>query len=360
LRESFLQHNPKKPAYIFKPNHRENHRDSQGEFDMGRRPLFGRLPLLILLLVAAAIAVPVLYLGLGKDDEAVPVPVAEGPGVKVLLCESGQVLDFPLEQYVVGVVAAEMPAAFPVEALKAQAVAARTYTLKRLGGKANEAHSQADVCTDFNHCQAWIDKDEMRNRWGTSYDQFYGKICTAVAETKGMAIYYQGSFIDPVYHSTSNGRTENSEDVWGTKVPYLRSVASPWDKESPKFKDVIKVPWEEVNKKVSTAEGVIQVSTVGGGAPIIRPLEYTATGRLKRVQVGARAIASTQLRLALGLPSTDLRWTVNKGMVTFSARGNGHGVGMSQYGAKGMALEGYSFQEILCHYFTGVKIQSAY
>ena len=199
--------------------------------------LMRRLLAVALLLAVAAVSLPVLFLSFSVDRniaEDSETDLTAGPQVKLLISQSGQVIRLPLEQYLVGVVAAEMPVAFPLEALKAQAVAARTYTLRRIGIRpaGDNSHPQGDICTDHNHCQAWIDKGEMQKRWGKSYDENYRKILVAVAQTTGQAIYYNNALIDPVYHSTSNGRTENSEDVWGTKVPYLRSVASGWDSAS--------------------------------------------------------------------------------------------------------------------------------
>ena len=315
-----------------------------------------------LLLVLAAMAVPVLFVSHRGDTRTEEKNLNKGPEVRVLISQSGKVVAMPLEQYITGVVAAEMPAAFPLEALKAQAVAARTYTLKRMESGSDSgdkgSHPQADVCTDFNHCQAWIDKEEMMKRWGAGGDKYYRKILAAVSQTFSQAIYYNNAYIDPVYHSTSNGRTENSEDVWGTKVPYLRSVASRWDSASPKFHSSVAVPLEVFSSKLGYS-GAVQVSTLGN-VGLISPLEYTSTGRLKTVRVAGKTLSSTELRSALGLPSTDLTWEVSQGKVVFKATGNGHGVGMSQYGARGMALEGHSFQEILRHYYTGVEIKAAY
>ena len=197
----------------------------------------------------------------------------------------------------------------------------------------------------------------MLRRWGKGFDKNYNKICAAIFETAGQAIYYNNALIDPVYHSTSNGRTENSEDVC-SKVPYLRSVASSWDRHSPKFRTSVEVPIEAVT--ALAGPGGVQAVSAGGESGIIRGLEYTPTGRLKTVQVAGRTLSSTDMRVALGLPSTDVTWKVSGDKVIFSATGNGHSVGMSQYGAKGMADEGYNFREILKHYYTGVEIKQAY
>lgn len=314
-----------------------------------------------LFFVFAAFAIPALSVWEPPARQEVNRQVElPSPKVKVLVSETGEVKEIPLEEYLVGVVAAEMPAKFPEEALKAQAVAARTFTLKRIHQKptGNSLHPKADICTDHNHCQAWKDDVAMRKEWGQAYAEYKGKIRKAVYETQGQAIYYQSGLIDPVYHSTSNGRTENSEDVWQSKVPYLRSVVSIWDRQSPKFRSSVEVPVETVFRVLGGKTGVQQVST--GGGDIIKVLAYTATGRIKTVSVAGNKMSANQLRRALGLPSTDLSWTVKGGKVIFQAIGNGHGVGMSQYGAKGMAQEGKSYQEILHYFYTGVNVKKAY
>lgn len=315
-----------------------------------------------LFFVLAAFAVPALSVWEQPFDRREVKARVEKPSpmVKVLVAETGKVEVLPLEEYLVGVVAAEMPAKFPPEALKAQAVAARTFTLKRLdqAAGAENPHPQAAVCTDFNHCQAWIDRDTMQKNWGKAYGQYLEKITAAVQETWGQAVYYHGKLIDPVYHSTSNGKTENSEDVWQCKVPYLRSVSSPWDRQSPKFRSSLEVPVEKLYSAVGSTGGVQPVST--GGGNILSALSYTSTGRIKTLSVGGKTIPAAEMRRSLGLPSTDLTWKVKKGTIIFEATGYGHGVGMSQYGARGMALEGSSFREILKHYYTGVEVRAAY
>lgn len=312
-------------------------------------------------LVITAVAVPVFSLSKDSAPKSEVRAQNNGPIVEVLFSETGKVVSMPMEEYLVGVVAAEMPASFPIEALKAQAVAARTYTLKRMNAPSpgTNPHPKADVCTDYKHCQAWIDKEAMIKKWNKDCDKYYQMISSAVAETRGQAICYNKAFIDPVYHSTSNGRTENSEDVWGSKVPYLRSVASRWDTESPKFQTTVEISIDVLTNRLSLPGVVLPVSSVGA-AKIIQALDYTPTGRLKTVKVGGKTIPSTEVRQALDLPSTDLTWKVSKGKIIFSVKGYGHGVGMSQYGAKGMANEGRSYEEIIKHYYTGVDVIAAY
>ncbi len=163
----------------------------------------------------------------------------QGPLVRLQL-QTGQVVTLPLEEYLVGVVAAEMPAEFHPEALKAQAVAARTYTLRRLAGflrpNAEQGHSlsDTDLSTDPENSQAWIPVSEMRRRWGTlSFGYYYGKIEAAVRDTAGEVVVYRGQLIDPVYHASCGGLgTEDATDVWGHDVPYLKGVACNWDPPS--------------------------------------------------------------------------------------------------------------------------------
>ncbi|NLC07174.1 MAG: SpoIID/LytB domain-containing protein, partial [Syntrophomonadaceae bacterium] len=164
-----------------------------------------------------------------------------GTTVAVLNHQTNTVMNLPLETYLVGVVAAEMPASFEQEALKVQAIVARTYALKRLDmytASPNPEHPEADVCTDSRHCQAWKSEAELRRQWGLiKFPMYYKKIIAAVESTKNKIITYEDKLIDPVYHSTCGGRTENSEDVWAKAIPYLRSVPCKWDQTAPRYEE---------------------------------------------------------------------------------------------------------------------------
>lgn len=282
-----------------------------------------------------------------------------GPSIKMLFHETGQIREVPLEQYLVGVVAAEMPAEFELEALKAQAVASRTYVLKKVMlGTPNPHHPEADVCTNPAHCQGWVSTDEMQKRWGLwRYIGYKEKMDMAVYATRNMVISYQGQIIDPVYHSNAGGRTENSEDVWKYKIPYLRSVDSPWDKEAPRLRNVISYLLEEVDRKLGTSLAAQPVAKLTGPkAPALQVTAYSATGRIKEVRITGKTFTGNDLRRLLGLNSTNLTWEVKDGRLVFTTVGNGHGVGMSQYGANGMAKEGKDFRQIVAHYYTGTQI----
>lgn len=252
---------------------------------------------------------------------------------------NGTILQIPFEDYIVGVVAAEMPASFPVEALKAQAVVARTYANQRL--------SKGLTLTDSVSTQSFKDESELRAMWGSSYDTYYNKIKSAVDQTSGLSIYYNGNYIDAVYHSTSNGYTEDAEYVWGNTVAYLKSVASPWDTSASSYLRV-----EEKSEQVL-------LNTLGFSVTddtVIEIISRDASGRVLEVRIGDSVYDGVTLRNILGLRSADFDLEVKDGNLVVTTRGYGHGVGMSQYGAAGMAREGYSFIDILKHYYTGVSI----
>ncbi|NLC38740.1 MAG: stage II sporulation protein D [Clostridia bacterium] len=288
----------------------------------------------------------------GKKAEITPA----GIQLRVLMVDTGQVETMPLEDYLVGVVAGEMPALFEKEALKAQAVAARTYALKRRElsqGQGNGPHPQADICTDPSHCQAWLSAKEMKERWGfLRYLTYHRKIKEAVGETEGVVITYQGKLIDPVYHSTSNGKTENSGEIWKFDIPYLKSVESIWDLESPKYEASVSYPLKEVEQRLGVN---LQMKNSGTALPL-QILEKTTGGRIRRIKAGEKEFTGEEFRRLLGLPSADCSWRLEGDLVVFSTKGYGHGVGLSQYGANGMAKEGKNFQEILTYYYTGVQL----
>ena len=282
--------------------------------------------------------------------------------ITVFFHETGEIKVMAVEEYLRGVVAAEMPAEFELEALKAQAVAARTYTLKRLGSQANNTdspHPAAVVCTDPNHCQAWMSQEELKKRWGVfKYPQYSKKIAEAIAATKGQVITYQGRLIDPVYHSTCGGRTENSEEVWQYKIPYLRSVKCAYGQDSPRYEEVKTFSMEQLDGILGTDLTAVPASTIRERATsYFKILQKTSTGRIKSVSIGGKTILATELRRALGLRSTRFTMGISGSNVKFTTCGNGHGVGMCQYGANGLARRGRNYLQILQYYYTGVEIK---
>ncbi|MBO8168501.1 MAG: stage II sporulation protein D [Thermoanaerobacteraceae bacterium] len=281
-----------------------------------------------------------------------------GTGIRVKMHDTGKVMVMPLEEYLVGVVAGEMPAHFHMEALKAQAIAARTYTLNKLKRTTKDTHyPEADVCTDPAHCQAWISRADMKRKWGIiNYWKYYSKVVRAVKETEGLVITYHGRLIEPVYHSTSGGRTEAAAEVWQYDFPYLQSVKSEWDKQSPYYRNTQTFTLQEVDRKLGTNLNALPAATLGKNS-LLKVLERTVSGRVKTIQVGRKKFTGSELRRRLGLSSTYIDWQVTGDKIIFFTRGYGHGVGLSQYGANGMAKAGKNFKDILTYYYRGVSIK---
>lgn len=269
----------------------------------------------------------------------------------------GKVINLPVEDYVLGVVAAEMPAEFPEEALKAQAVAARTYIMKRLGagGVANPLHPGADVCDDHRHYQAWIDSDEMKKRWGTlKYYKYYLKIAMAVHATKGEILTYNGQIIDPVYHSSCGGMgTVDSGEVWKFDAPYLKGVPCPDDADPQPVREVV---FSAADFRRAVGVDINYLPATAGKVKLIDVIEETAGGWPKTIRMGDKLLSAVAVREMLGLRSARFNIAVEDGRVKVSTVGYGHGVGMCQYGAGGMAQKGKTYRDILKHYYTGVEI----
>ena len=273
------------------------------------------------------------------------------PQKNIRLLHNGAVLSLPLEQYLYGVVAAEMPASFEIEALKAQAVAARTYTINR-SRYPNKDHPDADVCSDSAHCKAYLTEDELKEKF-QNQPEYLQKIVQAVDQTSSQIVVYQGEPISAVFHSTSSGMTENSKDVWGGDVPYLVSVVSEGEEASPRFTETKVFSPEEFSQKIN--EGTKKVNFSSAPSQWFSNWEKNPSGSTKSLTVCGTPFSGTELRSLLGLRSTNFELSVTD-QITVTTKGYGHGVGMSQYGANDMAKRGYSYVDILKKYYTGVEI----
>ena len=252
----------------------------------------------------------------------------------------GRVVSLELEDYVTGVVGAEMPALFSSEALKAQAVIARTYALK--------ANSMGRTLSDNESSQSYKDNGELVSMWGGNYSSYYSKIKDAVNSTNGVYLTYNGNYIEAVYHSTSNGRTEDSSNVWGNSFPYLVSVDSVYDNSNPSF---------SISKTFSYSELSSLLGINVSGVSEFNILGYTSGGRVSSISVDGVEFSGVNFRSKLGLRSADFDIFKGDDGVVITTRGYGHGVGMSQYGANGMGKAGYSYYDILLHYYPGVSIE---
>lgn len=282
--------------------------------------------------------------------------------VHLYLSKEDRVIQLPLETYLVGVVAAEMPAHFHLEALKAQSLAARTYIVRRkLTGERLDPNvwgpkaEHADVSDTVQHQVYYMDQT-LRKMWGKDYAWKIARIRQAVSATQGKVITYQGQPIYAAFFSTSNGWTENSEDYYQTKYPYLRSVPSTWDRASPKYFHQQALTIEQVVLQMEKKTGKRISLEVSKPSTWFRILNKTAGQRVAKIRIGDQVFTGRQVREALQLPSSDFRMEIKADQVLFRTRGYGHGVGMSQWGANLMAHRGSKMEEIIAHYYRNVRI----
>jgi stage II sporulation protein D len=279
--------------------------------------------------------------------------------LKILDVQNNKVLEMELEEYLKGVVAAEMPATFELEALKAQAVAASTFTLRRMQGTI-QAHPKYDICTDPSCCQAFVSEDERLKIWQDSgisaADSIlrWEKIEKAVDETKGKVLVYNDELISALYHSTSGGKTENSEDYFVSAVPYLRSVESLYEEDN----------YVDIHTTISIQDFLSVIETKYPDFEInenkiannIKINSYTTGGKVKEITIGNLTFTGREIRELFDLRSSGFEIDVSGKNIVFITNGFGHGVGMSQYGANGYAKQGCTYEEILLHYYQGVEI----
>jgi len=263
-----------------------------------------------------------------------------------------------LEDYVVGAVAYAIPPEFPKEALKAQAICSRTLIVKRMkvfGGTGCKRQPDFDICTDPMHCQGFLDEEDRRKKWGSSYEEYTQKIKQAVEETAEIILVYNDNPIEAVYHTACGGNTEDSENVWGNKVSYLRRVECIYCKDSPYWKTVKNFSIRELKRRlgINFDENSVDKKEIPG---LIDKVVSTVAGRIKKIRIGDMVFDGDEVRNLLHLPSTKFSWRVSG--ISFEAMGMGHGLGLCQYGARGMALLGFPVDEILKFYFTGVELKT--
>jgi stage II sporulation protein D len=257
--------------------------------------------------------------------------------------------ELELEEYLVGVVLSAMPASFELEALKAQAVAARTFALS------SNKHDDYDLCSDSACCQAWSSREALENKLGVGADAYWNKVKQAVTETAGQVLTYNGSLIDAVYFSCAGGATEDAVAVWGSNVPYLQSVSSDGEDAAPRYESKVTV---DVAKFQTTLQAEFpDMALKGAPSTWLGEVLYTRGGGVDSMEIGHVFVSGTRLRTLFGLNSTALTVSVNENCVVFDVKGFGHRVGLSQYGANAMAMEGKSYQQILRHYYSGVSIE---
>lgn len=280
--------------------------------------------------------------------------------VSVYLTKEGRAVELPLEEYIKGVISSEMPVTFEMEALKSQAIAARTYTLahtKALGSGNHENGKGADLC-DTVHCQVYMTKEARLKAWGVSGEKNWAKIEEAVNSTKGMVLTYNNELAKGAYYfSTSGGKTENVEEVFVNALPYLKSVDSPGEEISPSYKSSVTIP---ISKFVNTINNQYKDAGVSTGKlkSQIKINSKTEGGSVKEIKLGNITIPGKTFRVLFNLKSANFQLEILDKDVVINCIGSGHGVGMSQWGANVMAKAGKNYKDILKHYYSGVEIKT--
>ena len=292
--------------------------------------------------------------------EESPAPAAESvaavPTTVRVLCADGSVADRALEDYLFGVVAGEMPATFALEALKAQAVAARSYTLY-CAATGKHAAAGADVCTDPACCQAWCGEESLRERWGESYAENAEKIRGAVAATAGELLRYEGAPVFAAFHASSAGATEDCGQIWSPQ-PYLVSVSSPETAETvPNF--VSRLDCAPLDFRDTLLSAAPEADFTGAPESWIGPIRRDESGRVAEAELGGVPFSGKELRRLFSLRSTAFTLEYAEGGFVFTVTGSGHGVGMSQYGANVMAAQGADYRQILAHYYPGTELAAS-
>ena len=263
--------------------------------------------------------------------------------VRVKRNKTDEIQKIPLEKYLIGVLAGEMPVSYDLEALKAQAVAARTYTIKKIEQNINEQYDVIDTTND----QVYKDDEELKQAWQENYDENKKKIKDAIKQTRGEYLAYDGKPIHAFFFSTSSGNTENCKDVFGENLPYLVSVSSTWDENSPSYQ----------NTTTYTKKELLEKLELPYNDKIRIQIERNETNSINKITINDKTIKGTEFRFKLGLRSTNIEIEEKDNNIIITSKGYGHGVGMSQYGAKELASIGYKYDEILKYYYQGIELK---
>ncbi len=314
-----------------------------------------------LLLAALLFALPVFTVTVVRGQRASEqpeepihlLPPGEIDSARTLRVLDGDtVTEMSFSDYLQGVLRAEMPASFQEDALRAQAVAARTYTYYKMSSGGNHGDT-ADICTDHSCCQAFLGKDRAAENWGKNAERYEAKIENAVSATDGQVMLYGGAPILAVFHSSSAGETWNSGEVWAQDLPYLQSVSSPEGEGVPNYYSTVELTEAEFREKFLAARPEADLSGPASGwirDPVMDGVH------VESVTIGGVSVSGPSVRSIFGLRSASFTAEAGDGKITFYVTGYGHGVGLSQYGANAMAEAGSTWREILEHYYTGVTI----
>lgn len=323
-----------------------------------------KILLSIFLFVLLCFVIPILFTKqkeeqviakLNEEQEQTNYDYKQYNSIKLWHAKTSTIEEIPLDEYLYGVVSAEMPVSFEKEALKAQAIVARTYTIYKIVHN-NGKHQGADICDDSACCQAWISKEDRLSKWEeASRKSNWNKIVEVVEATKGKIITYEGQPIHAFFHANSGGKTETTINVWGgDSYPYLQSVATSGEDGYSQYASEVSFTKETFIDKVK--EKYTNFSIDFTKENCIQILEYTDGNRVKKVQIGNLELSGVEVRTLLGLKSANFTIELGEDTIRFSVVGYGHGVGMSQTGADSMAKQGSNYEEIIKHFYTGVEI----
>ena len=276
--------------------------------------------------------------------------------IKLLHKDENKIEEIDLDEYLYGVVSAEMPASFEEEALKAQAVVARTYTIYKIVNNDGK-HGEADICDDSTCCQAWISEQDRKDRWDEDEkEENWNKIVNAVNSTQGKIVTYNGEPINAFFHSNSGGTTEAPIEVWGgSGYPYLQSVATAGEDAYSQYSSEAEFTEAEFEEKIKELHSDFEIDFEDENC--IKIEEYTEGNRVKTIKIGNLELSGVEVRNIFGLRSANFTVTIEDNKIKFEVIGYGHGVGMSQTGADSLAKEGKTYEEIIHHYYTGVEIE---
>ena len=298
----------------------------------------------VLILTFVIIAIPFFVVNFFIKDEEIKFKYASNMYIRVKDTQNNTITKVPFEDYIVGVLAGEMPIDFELEAFKAQAVAARSYAMRQMASNKDKDYDVVNTVMN----QVYLTDDYLKSVWKDEYITKINKIKTAVLETYNEYLDYNGTVAEAMFFSTSVGYTENSEEIFTNEVPYLRSVSSTWDEISPVY---------EVKYSFSLSDFYKKLNLEFSDKVTLEILSKTSTGRIKQIKINGVIFQGNSVMNLLNLKSNHFTIVQNNDKVNIVTKGYGHGVGMSQYGAQAMALNGYNYKEILAHYYQGTTIK---
>ena len=298
----------------------------------------------LIIVTLLVIIIPFLFVKIFVQIDEIKFNYITNNTIRVKNEKTNQIITLPFEEYIKGVVAGEMPATFELEALKAQAVASRSYAMYQMTATKDKDYDVLNTTAN----QVYLTDQELKNNWKNEYEQKINKINKAITETTGEYLTYKGQIVNAMFFSTSTGKTENSEEVFVSALPYLRSVDSKWDEASPVYTDTYTFDLKDFYSKLNLPYNEnlkIEITA------------KTSTGRIKKLKINDQELNGRDFATKLSLRSNYFTITQNNDKITINTKGFGHGVGMSQYGANGMAKEGYKYDQILKHYYQNTEIK---